>query len=188
MFHRHFGDFTGDVMQHDVFAVGLAMWGLALELATLIGADARKWNKHYHPATGENGTWGRMMRAHEAAKGVQVTDHPLARIVSGTVRIPMKGTVPSANGLEANINNKTASDLECSAAFKHLMIKLGGTWNNVPRNCIGQAGFSVLPDFFGRNKGTTHTLETRRGKKAKTTRNMPKVFRGGLEMAHQSQD
>ena len=188
MFHRYFGDFTDDVMQHDVFAVGLTMWGLTLELATLMGADAKKWNKYYHPETGDNGTWGRMMRTYEAAEGVQVTDHPLARIVSGTVRIPMKGTVPSANGLEANINSKTASDLECSTAFKHLMTKLGGTWNNVSRNCIGQAGYSVLPDFFGRNKGTTHTLETGRGKKAKTTRNMPKVFRDGVEMAHQSQE
>ena len=188
MFHRFFGDYIDDVMQHDAYEVGLVMWELVLELATLIGGDSAKWNKYYHPETGENGTWGRMMRTYEAATGVQVTDHPLARIVSGTVRIPMKGTVPSANGLEGNINNKTASDLECSTAFKHLMTKLRGTWNNMSRDCIGQAGFSVLPDYFGKNKGTTHTRKAGRGKKAKTSRNMPKVFRDGVDMAHQGQD
>ena len=188
MFHRYFGDLTDDVMQHDVFEVGLVMWGLCLELAVLMGADADKWDEYYHPVTGANGTWGRMMRTYEAAEGVEVDDHPLARIVDGTVRIPMKGTVPSANGLEANINGKTASDLECSTAFKHLMTKLGATWNNVSRDCIGQAGFSVLQDFYGKNKGTTHRFETGRGHKAKTSRNMPKLFRDGVEMAQQARD
>ena len=183
VFHTYFGDYTDETMQHDVFDVALVMWELALELAQLMGDDPQQWNKNHHPVTGLCGVWGRMMRTYEAAEGVDLDDHPLARMVKGTVHVVMSGDAPSANALEANLNRKTSEGVQCATSIGPLMTKLSGVWKNASRNCIAQAGYSLLPDFFGLNMGTTSTKQTGRGRKVPTSKDMPRSFSRGVSSA-----
>ena len=183
VFHSYFGDYTDETMQHDVVDVALVMWELALELAQLMGDDPTQWNKYHHPVTGECGVWGRMMRTYEAGEGVGLDVHPLARMVNGTVHVVMSGDAPSANALEANLNRKTAEGVHCATSIGPLMTKLSGLWKNASRNCIAQAGYSLLPDYFGLNMGTTSSNKTGRGRKVPTTKDMPRTFSKGVTSA-----
>lgn len=184
-YQKHLGDYTDEVIQHDVPKVALAVWELLLEFLRLLGSG--QYVVHFvlynHPVTGRNGIWGRFMFIQEAAADEDGSVHPLARMEHGSWRIPVKGNVPSANGLEAGTNKRASLAVTVPTPLAAVVNKLAFTWTQVSRDTVGTVGYSVLPDYFGMNKSTTHRRKAGRYGKAPTSRDLPGLFRLGVMMA-----